>query len=717
MRLPLNIPYIEPPLLKEAKIALDSTFEAPEVRYWRVPVVTGMSGVGKSRLGYELCRLSQNSLELRRRVVGYIAFAKDIHVSRKGDKLQTLADALVLAFVPPESRTNLVYTFVDVMHSMQSQYGKHVSVVLHVDEYQQNIIALNELIRGCVAASTDYMFKVIPIFTGIKPLIDIGKPTDTSDLSHTKVSYFRAHLPPLDAMSPALMNSFATAIGVYDDVPLGLNLRMLLKLCGGYPSSISVAVSEIRVNIKNGAHNTMTREGIVSIKELKNVYDRIVYREMHRFDQKRWEDSFGKGVHVERVLMRLALSALCDGKVSHHFISGGLKITLDEMSTTGLLSIVKSKPDTTEQENMNDEREEKFEVILPAIALSIMNSYLRIIDIDVLGNPFQEGFTIHERLAMCSIVMRVKFQKLLKNQQQLDMKQKYAQNQTQIPEPPKTMLLADLRPGARIRENLAISNDLKINIPDRVTYQFLELLLKDVKDGAVVQNDSQAEVLPEDGTVFISALDEQGLDGGALFSGVLHGKEVLVLFISQSRSIKLTTSTRLQRHHVIAATRGLMKVKDSWIAKWIAKRAKSEAREILVIYDIFCEKEEGRMFNNDCVLLPREILLNDVKEANENLDAAKIEAAKDKKPSKKPGKAIVFAQANLDNATKALKAWDLQQLKTEIVVLTTGNNIKTVIGPILALRTNLNDRNNVTSGKHVMSGKQPVNTSNKKKKS
>ncbi|KAH9260765.1 hypothetical protein BASA81_001232 [Batrachochytrium salamandrivorans] len=105
------------------------------------------------------------------------------------------------------------------------------------------------------------------------------------------------------------------------------------------------------------------------------------------------------------------------------------------------------------------------------------------------------------------------------------------------------------------------------------------------------------------------ATDEEAVDGAAVLSGKRGDEDVLVVFLSQFKSIKATTdisSETLDNSVVTKVLTGMKTVGDELLKVWLAKRVE-EGVKVEFVCDIFSDKEVGPRFKIDSVSLGQPI--------------------------------------------------------------------------------------------------------------
>jgi len=426
------------------------------------------------------------------------------------DGRQHLSDALVQAFLPEETSRLVDHNIATVVTKMRKDFGKDVWVVLHVDEYASNLPGVQSLLSGCSSTMLEYGFHVVVILTGMQPVNDIpmhrlGSP----------YQFERRALNPLIDQTERVNAAFAKAIGVQNGVSLGQGLLCLLDACGGYPVSIVAAAKHVNEGVDEFNRNRLRTSGEIDSSILRRVYANLCADLMGRYSESRWIGTIYRNTGVDvsvnskTLLKRILLYALTEIPVKEEdqILREKAGITFAHLRERGNIDLIPVKNGGG------------VIVTLPLLAMSVMNSYLHVVPWGAIDDPFVTGFAAHERLAMASLAVRVNALIVARGANQM-------------------CTLADLRPGSRI---WPADEALAIRIPESVNCMNQGTKVDEGRVSGEPGNGSGP--LPDaEGTMWITALDERVVDGVAIFSGTFNGKEVIVFFASQSKSLDPTFS-------------------------------------------------------------------------------------------------------------------------------------------------------------------------------
>ena len=578
------IHYVDTPLREMVVEVVQKTMAKSEEREMCFPIITGMMGVGKTRFAQEVCK----DLKGPNVIVGYIGDAGDL--AGEGEKnlaSERLAQALLMAFwrrIPAPNEVS--YDLKSVIDKFRRDFkNPNVSVVLHIDEYSRNVPGLNLVLLGCVKAAITHHFHVVPVFTGVKPL--------TADLVPQKFgsqfSFDRHTLSPLVADSLEMRVRFKEALRVHEGVELCQDLIMLLQACGGYPASI-VATLQVLRSLSEPVRKHMLSHGILPVDQVQAVYSKVVANLEQRYSETRWmevlknlvPDKTGEKVlrltdRSRDLLRRVLLVALVDAAVKRSDVvfQPASETTYDNLEGCGLVTLLPV-----------DGSPSAVTVTLPLLAMTAMNRFLTVVDLDVLDSPFATGFVAHEKLSMVSLATRLRVLAALKA-------------------PGSTCTLAELRPGSLIVFKKG-KGDLVITLPANVNLLQVGAL---VKSGSLVTGaNALGHPLPtDDGTLWLAALNEQGLDSGVLLCGKLGGKDVLVFIESQSKSLNATTAidgSFVSNGMVKTVLNDMEAVRSDWVKTWLVERSKKDDKPVVVVRDVFTDRKTGPQFKKNGVGLP-----------------------------------------------------------------------------------------------------------------
>jgi hypothetical protein len=562
--------------------------DAYAVRDLFFPVVSGAMGSGKSRLTSEVC-MAVERLDANRRVIaGYLPRATDLQHSGRNllisaDCLHVLADVLVKTLFrsPP---AGLVATVPELKERLESEnYG---GVVLHIDEYAGNIPGVDLLLRGCAIAWHDHQLHVVPILTGLMPLARLSPPADGSRFN---LNFYVAEPLAGTAKVRALVEE---ALASFINVPVALvrncaPLCNLLTDCGGYPASLQRLANELISPGRRTVLEHLRATGNLTRDEAQSLYSTILAHLSARYDEPRWVSAFGTkegdshlSVNTRKLLSRLVLLAVTETRVfSKNQVVPERDVSFLLVEQAGFITLKPKDPGSG--------RDGLHTVVIPQLALCVMNDLVKEIAGDVLKNPFEVKFEIVEKLAMSSLHARLRALRV-------DRGPGVA-----------TCALQELRPGALL---LGPNPDrLVITLPDQSSFHMVGALLGTTTDVRTGEGGIGPLAPWVDGTCVLAAPNEQGVDGAAILSGTLDGVAVDVLFLSQAKSKSHPNSSApLQTAEAQTILDGMAKAEDRVCRSWLKDRPK---RQRVVVFDVFSDRDEGPRLAKSNFTLPGEGLV------------------------------------------------------------------------------------------------------------
>ena len=266
----------------------------------------------------------------------------------------------------------------------------------------------------------------------------------------------------------------------------------LLTLCGGYPASIVAAIQQIREKAKGG----FASNGFLATNVIQEVFARVVGHLENRYSERRWVEAItgslpDSPLHFKELLQHVMLVSLSGSEVDRKSSVAKTKasITYDRLEITGLISLL-PRADTANKLST---------VVLPMLAVTIMNKYLQVVDMDVLDSPFVTGFSAHEKMGLVSLAARTRALAALRG-------------------PGSQCTLADLRPKSDIKYKHA-NKHLLINLPANVCVVQVGRRIQTGEAPVTGSSAGTPELADTDGTIWLAYTDEVGFDGKALFSG------------------------------------------------------------------------------------------------------------------------------------------------------------------------------------------------------
>jgi len=485
--------------------------------------IDGMIGVGKSRLAQEACRKVLSPLVK----MGTITCASQL--AGEGDPTaasERLAQALLLAFwgtVP--SANEIEYDLSTVIAKLRKDFGPEVQLVVHIDERARNVPGVILVLKGAADAVAMHMH-IAFVLSGTSSVEKIRPELQGSRFqikSHT--------VTPLDMDSLELKMNFAKALRLADGVELCDDVQTLLAACGGYPASIVAALAAIRRELSfNPSH--FSRTGLLATPVVQRIFNEVVTNLEGRYSETRWvealiglqkgDDKRQLSENSQALLKHVMLVSLVGAPVMfNEKVLASLpvrgSITYNDLQIAGLVTLLPHNEPNA------------YKVVLPLLALTVMNRFLRVVDLGVLDSPFEGGFAAHEKLGVVSLAVRTRALIALKGVG-------------------ATCTLAELRPHRFIKVKAA-APQLVIKLPASVRVVQLGRLL-DAAGAPVIASSANSEALSaEDGTIWVAYTNEEGLDGGAVFPGTMGGEEVLVFFEEQIKALDATTDIANARVH------------------------------------------------------------------------------------------------------------------------------------------------------------------------
>jgi hypothetical protein len=584
----LAMDFVPTPMFDSVLTVIKKSMASKVERDFIIPVVTGMMGVGKTRFGQELCR----SLASNRVVTGFLNSPDQLRPGEPAIAEQCLAEALLRAFWPsrPALPMNIQFTLSDVIDKLRADFGcEDIAVVLQIDEYSRNVPGVNGVLMGCVGALTGRdTFHVVPILTGVRPMADVAPR-----LFGTKYLFDRFTLAPIGVDSLATREAFAKAIKM-TSTTWGPHLETLLTVCGGYPASI-VALVDVLKGLQEKKFSELQQRGVLPPDDAEAVYKGVLGKVDDRYKEARWFEVFGSAANMDsidkekrqvtdrtrRLLVRILLFALGDVPVTRNQIVHPDKpnYSFAALEQVGLVTL--SRSGNGHADEAPNEVEE-CRLSLPLLAMSVMNGYLKVVEWGILDNPFSVGFAIHEKLAMASLAVRV-----------------WAWREARGVGAKCT--LSELRPGATV-VGLAGGDELSIKLPASVR---CEQLAFKIESGKLCTGlDGTGPTLSsDDGTLVMMAQNERGIDGCAVFSGTWKGEDVVVCWLSQSKSLELTTA---QPDSVVTndVVKKIADVEGHLVKAWLQGRAGEKDKPVLFVYDVFSDRAPGAKFAANGLELP-----------------------------------------------------------------------------------------------------------------
>ena len=398
---------------------IERSMKANAVRDLTFVICIGPMGVGKTRAGSELVKAAKEAVPGWK--CGYVKFASDLPGYNDESFLKNnracdhvLACTLMVAFLGRASVGTYVFDLDKVRDKLGEDLGNHI--LLHIDEFSENPLAVRMLMRACVNMSLetkkDKIFKVIPVITGVQSLANMmALPRG----SRYGVEYYS--LAPLtgDDALKRLNLSFIKRIGITESEILEkcIPLQNLMTDCGGFPASLESLADQV-LALRTDHLSVLQQKGHLDVGEAKDLYNNLLEAISDRYSESRWANIFLKNGDEQRskislptktILRRVLLDVITGADiVPSNVISlqHDPEITYKLVETGGLVSL-KEKPQPKEETSA-----EKYQVFMPMLAVSCMNNILGVIEGDVLKNPFEYGVEIHEQLALISLQARLR---------------------------------------------------------------------------------------------------------------------------------------------------------------------------------------------------------------------------------------------------------------------------------------------------------------------
>jgi len=552
-------------------------------------VFTGPMGVGKSRTGHELARsaiqkaptpFGEPQWTWRQ---GYLRSASQLpeyeesEALRKndGECFNVLAHALVRSLCSTVRTLPTQVSFEQVSATIMERLGCQ-GIMLHVDEFATNPFAVMMLMRACSLTSIgpEGTLRVHMVVTGVRSMLNLYPLAQGS-----RYAVVYKTLPVL--ASEALNSSVATLLG-FGDTALFENctrLHNLITDCGGFPVFIERLVVILHDLCKEDPvlAEGLLKRGNMDVTKARLTYDKLVASLTMRYTEAAWANTTAvkdeKKDHMsfptKAMLRRVTLDAITASPIPSTDIiyhKNSYAITYRDAETGGLLAVSDDK------------------VVLPLLAISTMNEYLRVVDGYVLKNPFVYGFEVHEQLALVSLQARLRRMNLL-----------------QI----RNCMLKDLRPGARISgDHLNLTLDVPYcpqeNISILEVGTFFEKNFGDGLRLGAEGKDGRPPVTP--GTLLMAADGQKSVDGALYLEGMYRSSKCHILLLSQSKWSQLyypgsaMSSTSTITTGVAKDILDRMeKMRDAVMESWFG--GCKEGEHWFFIYDLFSDRAEGEQLS------------------------------------------------------------------------------------------------------------------------
>jgi len=358
-------------------------------------------GVGKTRVGMQVCKALSGSIindfAIRAGFVSNPSFLGEGYTGAKKDMLQNiqcLAEVLTVAFFPKVSYSNI--DLATVIRKLRIEFGSKVAVVLHVDEYLVNVKAMNALVYGAVSALTDpeFNFRVALVLTGMKPVVGVHNLELGSRF--TLKSHLLSPLP-----TDQVKQRIGAAVGIAPDVEWDYKLDTLVEMCGGYPASLVALLNELK---RVEDQDSLKTKGLVSLSHARSVYANLQTNLEDRYGELRWLELLYPNipaterylsVESTNLLCRVVLYSMAAFPVKRgDSILPSKDLTYAKLEESGLVVLTKADAQCV--------------IWMPHLAVVLVSNRLKLVDWEMLGDPFSVSFQVQERLALASLSLRLR---------------------------------------------------------------------------------------------------------------------------------------------------------------------------------------------------------------------------------------------------------------------------------------------------------------------
>lgn len=577
--------YVKPPHFDEMLRTILRCMNAKAERGIVFVVCTGPMGVGKTRAGLELLKTAQQRHKEWR--CGYISSAallpfqeNEMALSDLDKCFQLLACALFTAFLPNESLSGYTFNLVAILDKLKRDLSG--SILLQIDEFSHNPIAVRMIMRASSharVATGSNQASIVVVATGVQSLVSVTALLEGSRYGVTSFS-----LSPLNEidLGEQIRQSFMRRIKMTDRSVFdrAARLQNLIIDCGGFPASFDY-LADLVLRLDEFQLDALRSRGYLDVSQAKDLYDSILQDVGVRYSESRWKDILLEPEFDKRIgiLSRIVLDVVTAAGVRQDVAISpqhDAAITYKIVEAGGLISL-KHKHDDV------------YEVNMPMLAVSCVNEILRVMDGDVLKNPFDYGFEIHEEMALVSFQARLRHL---------------------IAAHVETCKLDELRPGALLAGNSL--NQLIIDVPDSCDLYSVWKLFEnstgeadvDLRTGLRADGPAPPQ---KPGTLLMAAVGQKAVDGALLLQGKWKGKRCRILVLSRSKWSQLLNPrsegesiTKIQEHSVNNIVNALAKLKDAVIRAWLG----STKQPIFVIYDVFSDHRQGESLKISDIHLP-----------------------------------------------------------------------------------------------------------------
>jgi len=571
--------YIEPKCFPEVLKAVRdvlSAFEGQAERAVLFPLVESFMGSGKSTIGGEVSRRFAQGLKAEAKhnytgsVTCYLESAgllgqfKEEDITNERRCREVALDAVISALLDDLSvKAKYERNAEDFSVKLLDEFHTNI-VVLHVDEYQRNRIAVKMLWKGCALLALGKMpIYVIPIVTGLFTVDGRAVPEG----SRFKIKLFNMlSLPEPDIV----WNVFCKALKLEnkDGGHEPANLWNLLNDCGGHAYSVTLLV-EIVKQLDTDTKNLM-KTGVLEPNVAEQIFDELLRALDKLYGESVWYAHFSgaekktMSLQTKTILTKLltiAVGGIDIRRTDSIGVRDGVSIQYETMEQYGLFNLVSTEGSM-----------QSCKVYMPFLAVASMNLFLKAIPGSVLSNPFRYGAKIHEELAVVSLYTKVRAFAFYRGAGE-------------------TATLRELRPDVEMTDEVG---DMKIVLPDPEKCRIKQL--GSFFEHGPVQlgpSASSGNLQADEGLFAVAADGQKAIDGIAVLMMVTSQ---LLLILSQSKWAQLfyPGSTSPSKSTVTTS------VSEDWVSAMeemqplvIQNCFGNGSKPGIVIYDVFSDRQQG----------------------------------------------------------------------------------------------------------------------------
>ena len=448
------------------------------------------------------------------------------------DGRSLLSGLLLYEFTKRKIRT-IEYDYENLVDRLRKLYSigtdKPIKIVLHLDQFQDDLNRCGYVLRAIRETMMDRdPLWIIPVVSGIRTLGGIEQVSHIST-GFQSIVLECGPLPP-EKLRKSLIDSLHISRELYDE---NKHIQAIFRDCGNVAYMVAILLRAIR-DVPE-ACQALKENQVINEAVAKKVFDKCTDYASNVYGAVRFHATIQRNSDRTRPLEHVRNSA----RYQETTLPLLQKICLLAFTRRAVISKTPLLPAELDEDGSEKDwsvekwsllgiyrlesiRNAEYYVEIPLLILTVMNSFCNVIPaLAQLDDPFDHSWQSLERVALCTVLTQ-----LAVRQPRDDAQEKWVS-------------ITDLRPGAEYSG----PPKLEVCVPKKITFTKLDKRIETKDKDGMTNPDGTFVDLSQVGDFRLTVDGQHGVDGWVNLKGRVDGREVLVVWLSQSKSQEKSLET------------------------------------------------------------------------------------------------------------------------------------------------------------------------------